>query len=198
MPKQQTAEIQSLNIQTAKIKIKGRSNLIMHRWDEKTKKGMLDKQMKITVKKEAKDPTAQYEASLYRFEDGRIGFPADAFKASIIRGGKQLGLVMIDMKTAIFIKGEYSKKNDRDLVEIKGDISMREDTVRIASGTADIRYRGQISDWSAVLEIEYNAGIASFDQIVNMINAAGFGVGVGEWRPTTGGGFGRYEIDLKK
>jgi hypothetical protein len=192
--KQQTAELQPLNIQTAKIKVKGLSPLIMHRWDEKAKKQMLDKQMKKTVKKEAKDPEEQFKSSLYQFDDGRYGFPADGFKKCMIRGAKQLGLVMIDMKTAVFVEGEYSKRDDRELVEIKGKLTMREDMVTISGGTADIRYRGQLADWSAELTISYNASITSFDHIVNMLNAGGFGVGVGEWRPDKNGMFGRFSV----
>ena len=194
MPKQQVAELQSLKIQTVKIKLEGISPLIMHRWGEKAKGEMLDKQMKKAVQKVAKDPKAQYESSLYKFDDGRFGFPADGFKASMIRGGKQLGLVMTDMRTAIFIQGEYSKVADRELIEIFGEVSMREDMVRIANGTADIRYRGQITDWKAELEITYNSTVVSFDQIVNMLQAAGFGVGVREWRPPKGGTFGRFKV----
>ena len=50
--KQQTAELQPLNIQTVEIKIKGLSPLIMHRWSDKAKQAMLDKQMKKTNTKE--------------------------------------------------------------------------------------------------------------------------------------------------
>ena len=59
-----TAELQKIKIEKAKVKIVGLSPLIMHRWSEKARKEMLDKQMKKTVKKEAKSPEEQYEASV--------------------------------------------------------------------------------------------------------------------------------------
>ena len=31
--------------------------------------------------------------------------------------------------------------------------------------------------------------------IINLINRAGFGVGVGEWRPEKGGEYGRFMVD---
>jgi len=195
--KAEVAEIQSLDIRSTQIKVKGLSPLIMHRWDEKAKKEMLDKQMKKTVKKQPKDPQAQYEASVYKFEDGRLGFPADAFKKSMIRGAKALGLVMTDMRGGFFIHGEYCSRDDRELVEIDGTVAMREDMVRISGGTADIRYRGQVPDWSALLNISYNASVVSLDHLVNMITAAGYGVGIGEWRPQTDGMFGRFEIETE-
>jgi len=188
------AEIQQIKVEKTIIKVKGLSPLIMHRWDEKAKKMMLDKQMKKTVKKEAKDPSAQYESSVYKMDDGRIGFPADAFKKSMIRGAKQLGMVMTDARTSFFVHGEYSSLDDRELIEIRGELRPREDMVRIAGGTADIRFRGQVLNWEASLVISYNSSITSLDHIVNMLQAAGYGVGVGEWRPEKDGIFGRFEV----
>jgi hypothetical protein len=189
-----TAELQKIKVEMATISIKGLSPLIMHRWSEKARKEMLDKQMKKTVKKEAKSPEEQYEASIYRLDDGSLGFPADAFKNSMIRGAKQIGLVMVDQKTSFFVHGEYCTRDNRELVPISGEVQPREDMVRIGKGVADIRFRGQIIEWSAELKISYNSSATSFDQIVNMLHAAGYGVGVGEWRPEKDGTFGRFEV----
>jgi len=194
MAKAKIATLKPLDIQHVEVKIKGTSPLIMHRWDQKAKQMMLDKQMKKTVTKVAKDPEADYEATIYKFEDGGLGFPADAFKQSMIRGAKQLELTMTDMRTGFFIHGVYCERDARELVPLKGDLSMREDMVRIAMGTADIRYRAQVSNWTATLNISHNASIVSFDYIVNMIQAAGYGVGLGDWRPEKDGMFGRFEI----
>ncbi len=197
MANAQVAELQKLDVQRCVVKIKGLSPLIMHRWSEKAKQAMLDKQMRKTVKKEAKDPKEQFEASVYHTDGGELGFPADAFKKAMIRGAKQLGLVMTDMRTGFFVHGEYCTRDDRDLVYIAGELSMREDMVRLNGTTSDIRYRGQVTRWSAELEISYNASVVGFDYIVNMLNAAGYGVGVGEWRPEKDGMFGRFEVVVK-
>jgi hypothetical protein len=189
-----TAELQKIKVEMATISIKGLSPLIMHRWSEKARKEMLDKQMKKTVKKDPKEPEEQYEASIYRLDDGSLGFPADAFKKAMIRGAKQIGLVMTDARTSFFVHGTYCTRDDRELVPISGEVHPREDMVRIGQGTADIRFRGQIVEWSADLNISYNSSITSFDQIVNMLHAAGYGVGVGEWRPEKDGTFGRFEV----
>ena len=189
-----TAELQKIKVEQTTISISGLSPLIMHRWSEKARKEMLDKQMKKAVKKEAKSPEEQYEASVYKMDDGRLGFPADAFKKAMIRGAKQIGLVMTDARTSFFIHGEYCTRDDRELVPIMGEIQPREDMVRLNGSQADIRFRGQVVTWSADLNISYNSSITSFDQIVNMLHAAGYGVGVGEWRPEKDGTFGRFEV----
>jgi hypothetical protein len=189
-----TAELQKIKVETVSIKIKGLSPLIMHRWSEKARKEMLDKQMRKTTTKAAKSPEEQYEASVYKLDDGRLGFPADAFKKAMIRGAKQIGLVMTDARTSFFVHGEYCTRDDRELVPVQGEVQPREDMVRLNGSTADIRFRGQVIGWEAELNISYNASITSFDQIVNMLHAAGYGVGVGEWRPEKDGTFGRFEV----
>ncbi len=188
------AEVQRIDVKRAVVKIRGISPLIVHRWAEKAKKEMLDKMMKKTVKKVAKDPEAEYEASKYLLDNGRPGFPAEGFKLAMVRGAKQINLVMTDMRTGFFVHGEYSEKENRELVEIIGDPIMREDNVRVGKGGADLRYRAQFSQWEALLNLSFNASVVSFDHIVNMLNAAGYGVGIGEWRPEKGGMFGRFEI----
>lgn len=188
------AELQKINVETAAVNIRGLSPLIMHRWSEKARKEMLDKQMKKTVKKEPKSPEEQFAASIYRLDDNRLGFPADAFKKAMIRGAKLIGLTMTDARTSFFVHGEYCQRDDRELVEIKGDLQPREDMVRLNGSTADIRFRGQVLGWSATLSVSYNASVTSFDQLVNMLEAAGYGVGVGEWRPEKDGTFGRFQV----
>ncbi len=192
--KVEVAEIQKPQIQEVTVQIRGLSPVIMHRWSEKAKKEMLDKQMKKTVKKVAKNPEEQYEDAKYLLDDGRLGFPADGFKNAMVRGAKALGLVMVDMKGGFFVHGEYSSKEGRELVPIDGKVEVREDTVRLNGGTADIRYRPQVLGWSAKLRISFNKAAVSFDQIVNMLEAAGYGVGIGDWRPERNGQFGRFEV----
>jgi hypothetical protein len=195
MAKAKVIDLKPINVQSIEITIIGDSPLIMHRWDEKSKKQMLDKQMKKTVHREAKNPEEQFQASIYHLDNGDFGFPADGFKASAVRGGKACGVVMTDAKGAFFVNGIYSKKEGRELVPIKGKLSMREDMVRLESGVADIHFRGQLEDWKATFTVSFNASVLSAEQIVNMFQAAGFGVGLGEWRPQKNGMFGRFHVD---
>jgi hypothetical protein len=195
----QAVQLKPMAKKTARVSIVGTSPLIMQRWSEKAKESMLAKQMKKVVVREAKDPEAQYESSKYILPDvgkkpGGPGFPAGNFKECCVRGGKALGMVMTDSRGAFFIKGVYSPRDGRMLVPIKGEWSMREDPVRLESGVADLRYRAQLVDWSATLEIEYIETAISIEQIINALNAGGFGCGVGEWRPQHKGEFGRFEV----
>ena len=187
---EQAVELKRINIKRVEMKIVGDSPLIVHAWAEKTKREMLDKQMKkAKTAKEAKDPQRDYEGAFYRTEDGKYGFPTVAFKSAAVSAGGRFsdGLKMTELRGSFFVEGE--------MTEILGEPRMREDMVRVGMGTADIRYRPEFVKWSTTLKIKYNADAISLDQLVNIFNLAGFGVGVGEWRPEKDGQFGMFHVE---
>ena len=206
--KEETVCIPAINIQKATIKIVGDSALIMHKWSEKAKKEILDKQMKKAKTKghDAKDPVRDFIDSLYwldgepeeKTEEGfaraiqsgaRFGFPSTAFKAAAVSAGYRSGITKdkVSMNAAFHIDGEF--------VEIHGIPEMREDMVRVGMGTADIRYRGEFKSWYAVIPVKYNASSISLEQLVNLFNLGGFACGVGEWRTEKGGAFGMFHVE---
>lgn len=184
-----TIEVPNFARGRATLTLAGDSPLICHAWSDKAKKMMLDKQMKKAKGgKEAKDPEQDFYDSLYHHPDGGYGFPVVGFKASAVSACRYVdGLPMTVARGAFHINGE--------LVKIEGsDPTMREDMVRVGMGTADIRYRGQFDPWNAKLDLVYNPQALSLEQIVNLFNIAGFGVGVGEWRPEKDGQYGRFHV----
>lgn len=200
--------IPPINIQQVQVSIRGDSPLIVHKWSEKAKKEILDKQMKKAKAKghDAKDPVADFIDSLYWLEGeplekteagfleaiqngARFGFPSVAFKASAVAAGYRAGVTKdkVSMYGAFHIDGEF--------VEIKGVPEMREDMVRVGMGTADIRYRGEFKVWSATFTVRFNAGAISLEQLINLFNLGGFACGLGEWRPEKGGTFGMFHVE---
>lgn len=178
-----------LNIQAVVVTIIGDTSLIVHRWSEKAKRQMLDKQMKkATSGKEAKDPEKDFRESLYVLDDGAYGFPIIGFKAAAVTACTSIGgMTKVAARQAFHMEGEFAV--------INGDEpTMREDMVRVGMGTADIRYRGEFKNWWTQLDVRYNANVLSAEQILNLLQTAGFAVGVGEWRPEKDGQFGRFHV----
>ena len=174
-------DIPELQIKTAMITLGGTNPLIVHRFSEKARKEMLDKQMGAAKQKKAfKNPEQDYFVSLYLLPDGTPGFPAVAFKAAAVNAANDAGIQKVLARRAFHITGG-------ELVPIRGEHRMREDMVRIAMGTADVRHRAEFPDWEVTVPVTYNASIISLEQLVNLFNIAGFGVGVGEWRPERNG-----------
>jgi len=182
-----TIELPALNIQTVQLLLVGDSPLIVHAWSEKAKRQMLDKQMKKATKaREAKDPEADYEACFYRTPTGAYGFPAIGVKAAMVGACRFVDAKMTMARGAFHI--------DCEMLEVIGEPSMREDMVRVGMGTADIRYRPEFKQWRIPVAIKFNAAVISAEQIANLLNTAGFGIGIGEWRPEKSGQYGRFHV----
>lgn len=180
---------------TLVVPIEGQTPLIPHKWSEKAKRMMLDKQQGKAVEKKApKNPEQEAHEATYWLSDGRPGMPATAFKAAISDAARHFdGLTIVTVKQSIFVKGEGADQ----LVPIEGDISMREDMPRNATGVADLRYRNQLYPWTAELEIEYVASALTPAALLALVDAAGLG-GVGDWRPSApkskSGTYGRWVV----
>ena len=163
------------------VPISGTSPLIVHRFDEKAKEMMLQaQQTKTRAPKEPKDPAAHFERSRYRLPDGADGFPAVGFKAAMVDSARVFdGVKMTELRAVLLVVGEGPDQ----LVRIKAEAPrMREDTVRVGMGTADLRYRAEYWPWSVDLTINYVPSVISAESVVALVDAAGLG-GVGEWRP---------------
>lgn len=62
-------------------------------------------------------------------------------------------------------------------------------------GAPVLVYINRFSGWSSQVHITYTENVYSLDQIVNIINMAGFGLGIGSGRSS---GYGRYHVvDVK-
>lgn len=200
--------IPAIQIKELQLKIVGDSPFISHAWSEKARKQMLDSMMKVAkTAKEPKRPMQEFADSLYWVSEkpdfdgmkdeeiyeavmnGRFGFPSTAFKAAAVAGVYRAKLAkdMVSMRGAFHIQGE--------LVEIDGVPEMIEDPVRVAKGGTDLRYRGKFEHWSAILDIRYNAGVLSVEQIANALNLGGFACGIGDWRIEKGGQYGAFHVE---
>ncbi len=190
--KETRVSIPAVDIGTFSLRLVGDSPLVCHKWADKAKKMMLDRQMKRAVGgKEPKDPEQDYKDSLYHLPDGSgYGFPAVAFKAAAIGACRFVdGLPMTEARGAFHVQGE--------LVPIEGEPRMREDMVRLETGTADIRYRAEFPTWEATLDIRFNRQALTVEQLINLFNLAGFSIGIGEGRPMgkkSSGSWGMFHV----
>lgn len=180
-------ELPPIEVKTVHFTLVGDSPLIVHAWSEKAKRAMRDKQMKrATQAKAAKDPQADYEACFYRTDAGEYAFPAIGLKAAMVSACRQADMKMVLARGAFHI--------DADMLPIRGTPRMREDMVRVGMGVADLRYRPEFPDWRMPVMLKFNSRVISSEQLANLLDIAGFAVGVGEWRPEKSGQFGRFHV----
>ena len=143
------------------------------------------------------EPPTEYTEDAFEkaVADGaKFGFPVTAFKQAAISAAYRMGWVKdkMGLRGAFFIESDYG-----DMIEIESDAPvMREDTVKVGMGVADLRYRGEFKNWRATFRVKYNVnGQYSLENIINIINAGGFSCGVFESRPEKGGQNGMYHVE---
>ena len=202
--------VPALVINEVTVTLVGDSELVVHNWSEKARAEMLGKQMgEATAGREPKDPMAEFLGTLYVIQKGKVEGDFrkksdDGHRAVTIRGGAY-GFPAIAFKDAMVTactshKGAVTKVQARQTFHIKkpelalihGVPRMREDMVRVGMGKPDIRFRAGFPEWWVQLTIRYNARVLSASQLLNLLNTAGFGVGVGEWRSEKDGSFGLF------
>jgi hypothetical protein len=199
----QTINTAEKGIQKIQIAIKGRegSPLVIHAFSEKSKKEIRDKQQKKAKKaKEERCPEKEFLSARYVDDKGRECLPLTAIKKSIISAATAFDdLKKVGMRQAIFVSATDAPA--QDVVPIltldgKPNIGvMREDAVTIGINTRGLTYRPCYATWTARITIEYNPRLVSLDQLLALVDQAGWGVGICEGRPekTSALGWGRYE-----
>lgn len=207
---EKVVKVEPIKIKNAVITIVGKTPLIVNNFNEKSRRQILDAQMKVPKTKELRNKWEDFMRAFHwltpmpedfseegfekALKDGaRFGFPAKGIKSSIVSGAYRNGMVpdKVSLNGAFLIPEE--------LVEIKyEEVILREDYVRIARGGTDVRFRPEFRNWSMTFNIEYNENKYSIDQIINYMNLGGFSCGLGEMRIEKGDNFGSYFVGDSK
>jgi len=193
---EQKISLKKLELGTIKLKIVGDSPYLPEPMDM----AVLEKYNAIKSKKNyKKDDIGEEEkvkAKFYFTEDGKPGIPARAIYNSMIRGSSYL----FDIK-------QGGMRNIKEGVTIKGDILPlkfeKHSEITHWGRTSGMKgsprkiMRNQFEDWSVEVVIEYNKNNLSAEQIVNVINWAGFHIGVGGFRKEKTGNYGAFHVEFK-
>lgn len=192
--------ISRIGTETLSVPIIGTAPLIVHKFSEKARRQMLDNMQGRKSPKEPKNPEAEFEAALYRHDDGGFGFPVIAFKAASVGACRFFGksMPMTLARQCIFFEAEFSKTDGQKLARIDGTPHMREDVVTVGMNGHDLRYRPEFTEWATTLEVVYVKSMLTRESVLSLIDAGGMGVGVGEWRPEKRGDFGTFQIDQSR
>jgi len=193
-----TQKLAAMQIKELQFSIIGTSPLMQHQWDEKAKAQMRDKGQKkaVTKSRAARNPKREAEAATYYTQEGGYGVPLMAVKGALIKAAhKDIGLDKVTVRKSVFFKCGGSDSMASVTPMTCSEPVIREDMVRVGMGSADIRYRPEFKEWAVPIVCEFDSGSISETDILNLVNRAGFGVGIGEWRPEKGGEHGRFKVD---
>ncbi len=192
-----------VGIKQVELVLRGRlgSPLVVHAFAEKAKKEIRDKQAKKAKKaKEERKPEEEFLAARYVDEQGRECAPITGLKKAIVRAAKAFDdLPMVDLRQALFVDPVTSPGSLLVPIEThdgKQAIGvMREDAVTIGQNTRGLTYRPEYKEWQLQVRIEYNPRLVSEEQLIALVDQAGWGVGICEGRPEKSSalGWGRFE-----
>lgn len=197
--------IQPPKFQTANMTIAGDTKLVQHKFSEKARRQIMDKQKLGSVankgkKREPRDFDEMYRQAMYISTDGWHGIPAISFRKAMVSACRLCGFQMTKGKLAIFCEPDGFDSEGTPLVRItKGEPHKHEGYGRIADGGIDVNVRPMWDEgWEAVVRIRYDADMFSQMDVVNLLARAGMQVGVGEGRPDSkdscGCGWGTFRI----
>lgn len=190
-------------IQKVDVLLRGKpgSLLVTHEFGQKAKQEIRDKQQK--KKKEAKaarEPEVEFLAARYMDAKGRECVPITAMKKAIVTAATAFDdLTKVGLRQAVFVDSADApgsfllpicKHDGTPAVGV-----MREDAVTIGVNTRGLAYRPMYEEWQFRVRVEFNSRIVSREQLLALIDQAGWGVGICEGRPekTSALGWGRFE-----
>lgn len=195
MAKEEKINIRPLKIGSIKLKVVGKTPYmpepmdmaVLDRYDQKKSKKSYQKD-DISEEDKAKE-------KYYYTSDGKKGIPARAFYNSMIRASSYL-----------FDKKDGGMRNVKEGINILGDIlplKYKKEVQlthwgRMSGQTKAPRkiIRNSFEGWSCELVVEYNQEQLSPEQIINILNWAGFHIGVGAFRKEKTGNYGGFYVEI--
>jgi hypothetical protein len=173
----------------------------VHSFSEKAKKEIRDKQQKKAKQAKAeRKPAEEYEAAKYLNARGEECIPVTAIKKALVSAATAFDdLTKVALRQALFVAPRADPASLLvPILDVTGKPlqgKMREDAVTIGINTRGLTYRPEYRGWKLELFIEYNPRLISTEQLLALIDQAGWGVGICEGRPEKSSalGWGRFE-----
>lgn len=190
-------------IQQVDVTLRGKrgSLLVVHAFAEKAKAEIRDKQAKkAKEQKAARQPKEEFLAARYVDPEGRECVPVTALKKAMISAATAFDdLTKVALRQALFVDCVAEPGAALIPIELYSGKpavgTMREDAVTIGINTRGLAYRPEYPEWQLRVRIEYNPRLVSLEQLLALIDQAGWGVGICEGRPERSSalGWGRFE-----
>ena len=207
MAKAETIELKPLPIYSATITIKGDGDLVLNKMNARNERAL-----NATDRKKARETPNKFEDVITAIH-WRDGIPvADTYKDCTEELLNEMLSDNAPCITAFGLKKSFGQtvvRNEIDKYSTKFDACMN---IMADGGLVPIMFKEYALDerlmspkkgspvcvalshfrgWSASFTINYTDNVFSFENIVNIINQAGFSLGIGSGRTT---GYGRYHV----
>jgi len=189
--------LQPINVGRVKVPIKGKTPLLMDRFPPRVRDDIIVKQTGVSKgnKKKIRDTKQETQEAIHITNSGKVGFPSFGFKKGMMECTAFVGDKAFSKK---LVSGAVKIMNVEDgLIPI----NFKKQTVLKHNIGAQTKFSPLFHDWNCELDIQYDQNNISAQDIITLLNYAGFYNGIGSWRPKGGGGgsgeYGMYEVITK-
>lgn len=189
MEKSKVIKVQPLQLVVTDICIVGDRPLLMEKLNTTVTDAIDDKRAHKVVKKDTRTEEERVEEKIHYTQDGNIGFPSAGFAKGMVEVAPYFD--------GITKKVVRSIQMEEEIIPIK----FKKQTINFSNGknsgfTRSPRkiVRPEFRDWKCTLRVTFNQALISAEQVVSLLNWAGFHQGIGGWRPECGGTYGRYHV----
>lgn len=179
-----------------KITIKGLTPYMQHRMDDQKLEEWEKCRRQIVERPEVSQTDAvRAEYHCYRNADGQCYIPADHIRNSLIGAGTymkaKVGGRAKSMK--VIVAATFVPTPEQILLPDYDAIDKRSAVNRNVKARV-ITIRPKWTDWSAEFTLQVWEPTITTETVTQLINYAGSYVGIGSFRPTNNGMFGRFEL----
>lgn len=203
--KEKTVEIQPITVKEVILTIEGDSDLVLNKMDDYTKRQLIRKQKNLPKETEAPDEWEILITKLHWRDGTPKEFSEESMKDALINNAPCISTFSLKKTFADAMKwngieniktgfnATVSVVAPNGLVPIRfTDHYIDEKIIKTALGSPVLAILHRFGGWSADITIRFvDNGQYSLDRIIQIINLAGFSVGIGSGKTT---GYGRYHI----
>lgn len=188
--------LKPVDIKHMDIPVEGVSPLLIHKFSDEAMQAIKDKHAgNVIVKNKNLTLEEKIRRCIHKMDDGTIGFPVSGFHKGMVECAPYLQNVSKKLvKGAVKIIGDKNSP----LMTIKyKKMTPQEDHAPLPMVAGNITARPRFDGWNCKLHVQFNASQISAEQIVNLLNLAGFHMGLGDWRPSSpksAGSYGMYKV----
>lgn len=197
--------IKRMNKENALININGTAPLVMHKFSQKARRQMMEKQAagstaKKGTKRDARDFEREVREAIHFAAGGWVGIPASAFRSAMISACRLVGFKMTLAKLSLFVNADgFDVDDGTPLVRLNaGEPEICEMIGRTETGVAMPVIRPMWREWAATVNISWDGDQFTADDVVNLMDRVGNQVGLLEGRPdsknSAGLGWGTFEV----
>lgn len=207
MKKERVIEIQPIRIERATIMIEGDGELILNRMNARTVRELSAERNNKKTVKQVPNIWEDIITSMHWRDGYPVGNTYEEMTESTLYDMMERNAPCI---TGFGLKKSFNQavvRNEVDTYATKFDnavnVVQQLEPIKFAEYHVDEKLmspkRGapvlvrmnRFSGWSSQIHIAYTENVYSIEQIVNIINMAGFGIGIGSGRSS---GYGRYHV----